>query len=139
MTQDDLIRAAATAAIGALTKSAAEPLLATGQKVWTWLKGKLTGTDASLAEAVEAEPAKPSTPERITALLKDLLYDNPTGIEELKKLLGGDAQVQAINQTATVTGNKNQVFQVAGDGNMITHAGVSVGQAPSRPWPKVGR
>lgn len=89
MDTDKLIAAAAAAAVGAFAKSAAEGVGATGRAVWGWIKGKVSGTDAATVEAVEAAPERPSTPDRIVGLLKDLLHENPAAAKELLALLGG--------------------------------------------------
>jgi hypothetical protein len=57
---EKLIQASAAAAVGALTKAAAEPALSAGRAVWDWLKGKLGGTDAAVA--AEVEPRRPGPP-----------------------------------------------------------------------------
>jgi len=123
MDTDKLIQAAAGAAIGALTKAAAEPALAAGRKVWDWLKGRLTGAGAATAAAVEADPAKPSAPDKVTALLKDALHGNATAAEELRRLLDAHGGVQAITQTANFQGNQNVVAQIAGSGNTVNAGG----------------
>jgi hypothetical protein len=118
MDTEKLIAAAAAAAVGAFAKNAAEGVAAAGSKVWAWIKGKASGTDAATVAAIEAAPEKPSTPDKIVGLLKDLLHDNPAATKELLALLGGEAGVHAI-QTATVTGNNNAVNQIVGSGNTI--------------------
>ena len=114
---DKLVEAAAGAAIGALTKAAAEPALSAGRKVWDWLKGKLSGDDERIAALVEAEPSRPSAPTKVTALLQDLLHGDAAAVEELRRLLGEQGGVQAITQTANFKGSGNKVAQTAGDNN----------------------
>lgn len=116
---EKLVAAAVAAVVGALTKAAAEPLVAAGGKAWTWLKGKVPGAEAATIAAIEADPAKPSARNRIAALLQDVLHENPAAAKELAELLGGEAGVQIINQTATVTGDGNITSQIAGSGNAI--------------------
>jgi hypothetical protein len=118
MDNDKLIAAAATAAVGAFAKSAAEGVMATGRKVWDWIKAKVSGPDAATVAAVEAAPEKPSTPDKIVGLLKDLLHENPAAAKELRELLGGEAGVQTIMQTATASGS-SVVNQIVGSGNRI--------------------
>lgn len=122
MDTEKLIAAAATAAVGAFAKSAAEGVGATGRKVWGWIKGRVSGADAATVAAVEAAPEKPSTPDKIIGLLKDLLHENPAAAKDLLALLGGEAGIHAITQHATTSGG-SVVSQVAGSGNevKITH------------------
>lgn len=121
MDTDKLIQAAVAAIVGALTKAAAEPALAAGGKAWAWLKGRLAGADAATAASVEAAPDKPSAPDKVTALLKDVLHGDPAAVEELRRLLDASGGLPAITQTANFTGNRNIVNQVAGSGNIITN------------------
>ncbi len=119
---DELVKVAAGAAIGALTKAAAEPALTAGHKVWDWLKGKLSGDDQKTAATIEAEPTKPSASPKVTALLQDLLHGNAAAVDELRQLLDAHGGVQAITQTANSMGDRNKVAQVAGNHNK-THIG----------------
>ncbi|MBK1657779.1 hypothetical protein [Paracraurococcus ruber] len=119
MDTDKLIQAAVGAAIGTLTKAAADPILTKGREVWDWIKRRATGADAEMAKAVEAEPGKPSAPVKVTALLQDLLHDNPAAIAELRQLLGAAEKSGAVTQTANFQGDRNEVNQVAGSGNII--------------------
>jgi hypothetical protein len=115
-----LIDTAATAAVGALTKAAAEPALAAGRAVWTWITGKATGEDAATVAAIEAAPAKPSARTKVTALLQDALHDNPQAAADLQGLLDKAGGVQAITQTANVTGDGNKLANIAGAVNTVT-------------------
>ena len=124
MDTEKLVAAAVAAVVGTLTKQTTESVVAAGGKVWAWIKGKVDGTeDASTVTAVEADPQKASARAKITALLQDLLHDNPAAAKELADLLGGEAGVQAITQSASVSGNENTTNQIAGTGNTvnITH------------------
>ena len=116
---DTLVEAAASAAIGALTKAAAEPALTAGRKVWGWLKGKLTGNAVATAADVDAVPSKASARSKVTGLLQDVLEGNPDAAAELRELLDESGGVQAITQTANVTGDNNTFAQVAGDRNKV--------------------
>jgi hypothetical protein len=120
MDTEKLVAAAVAAVVGTLTKAAAEPLVAAGGKVWAWIKGKVSGRDAETVAAVEAEPQKPSAKTKVTALLQDLLHDNPAAAKELADLLGGEASIQAITQIANVTGHGNVTTQIGGTGNTTT-------------------
>ncbi len=65
-------------------------------------------------------PEEPSTPNKVVALLKDLLHDNPAAAKELRDLLGGEAGVQAITQTMNLSGRNNVGAQVVGSGNTVS-------------------
>src|SRR5688500_16042912 len=86
MIPEALVAEAVKAAVGALTKEAVGPALAAGGRVWTWLKGKLTGAEAQAAvAAVEAEPAKGSARLRLSAALTELLETKPELAAELDR------------------------------------------------------
>jgi hypothetical protein len=116
---DELVKAATSAAVGALTKAAIEPALSGGRQVWDWIKTKISGDEARTASAIEATPDKPSTASKVAALLQDLLHENPTAAEELKALLNKHGGVQAITQTANVSGKNAKVTQIAGNNNTV--------------------
>ena len=116
---DQLVQAAAAAAVGALTKAAAEPALSAGRAVWDWLKAKLGGTAAAVAAEVEAGPARPSAAPKVTGLLQDLLHDRPDLAEELRRLLDACGGSRSVKQTANVSGSNSAVGQVAGSGNTV--------------------
>lgn len=115
---DDLIKAATGAAIGALTKAAAEPALGAGRRVWDWIKEKLGGKDAAMVAEVEADPSKRSAPTKVTAMLQDLLNTDRALAGELLRILE-ESGVQAIAQTANVHGDNNTTAQTAGSGNAV--------------------
>ncbi len=119
MSTDELIKAAVGAAIGALTKVAAEPALAAGRRVWDWLKRKRSGEDAATVAEVEADPSKRSAPTKVTAMLQDLLEADPALAGELRRILDEGGGVQAITRTANVQGNSNTTVQTAGSGNAV--------------------
>ncbi len=120
MDTDELTKAAAAAAIGALTKVAAEPALGAGRRVWDWLKLKLGGKGAPAVAEVEADPSKRSAPAKVTALLQDLLDADPIFAGELRRILEEGGGVQAITQSANVQGDNNTTAQTAGSGNTVT-------------------
>jgi hypothetical protein len=111
---DEVVKAAVDAAIGALTKSAVEPALTAGFKVWGWLKHKLNGDNAKTAEIIEADPSKASARTKATALLQDVLEGNAESAEELKQLLKAEGGVEAITQSANVHGDFNKLVQATG-------------------------
>ena len=120
MDTDELIKAAAGAAIGALTKAAAEPALAAGRRVWDWLKQNLGSKDQATVAEVEADLSKRSAPAKVTALLQDLLDADPALASELRRIFEEGGGVQAITQAADVQGNNNTTVQTAGSGNTVT-------------------
>lgn len=116
---DKLIETAVSAMVGALAKSAAEPVVAAGKSAWHWLRGKLSPAEAHTAQAIEAAPEKASARSKLTGLLQDTLENDVKAEAELRALLGGDAGLHAINQSLVVTGNNNKTAQLAGDQNKL--------------------
>ena len=116
---DELIKVATEAAIGALTKAAAEPALAAGHNVWAWIKGIVSGEDARVLAAVEKDPAKLSATTKVTAILQDALNENPQAVKHLQELLNASGGMEAVTQTANVSGQSNKVGQVSGSGNTV--------------------
>ena len=117
MGTDELIKAAAGAAVGALTKAAAEPALTAGRRVWDWLKQRLASKDAAAITRVEANPTRRSAETQVIVMLQDLLEADPALAGELRRMLDEGGGVQAINQTANVPGDGNTTVQVAGRDN----------------------
>ncbi len=135
MDSSRLVEVAAGAAVGALTKAAAEPALSAGRKVWDWAKARVAGTQATIATALEQTPEDPGTPDQIAGLLKSILARDPAAAAELQALLGGGGGAFAVAQTANVRGTGHSVAQVSGSGNIIV-GGRPIGVAPDRPWPR---
>lgn len=118
METEKLVAEFALAAVKELGKSAAVGGLAAGGKLWAWIKGKAPGADTTAIAAVEAAPDKSSAPDRVSAMLKDLLADQPQLASEMARLLrehGGGV----TTQTATAAGPGNVTAQIAGSGNTI--------------------
>jgi hypothetical protein len=113
----ELVKAAATAIVGALTKAAVDPALAAGRQAWDWLKGKLAPHDAQTAVAVEADPAKPWVGGDVTGLLQRALHADPAAEAELRKLLQAHGGLTAVTQTANPQGDQNKIIQQSGPGN----------------------
>lgn len=89
-------------------------------KFWGWLKSKATAKlpDAPpTVAAIEAAPEKPSTPDKVRGLLKDLLQDDPALQAELAALLKEAGLGTSVQQTAI--GNHGPVNQIVGSGNQI--------------------
>lgn len=108
---DKLATAAATATIKEIVSGG----ISAGQGIWAWIKGK-----ASVDEIKEIEtgPDKPSAPDKVKALLKDMLHENPELQRELAELLqenGGPS----VQQLANVSGEGNIAGQQSGDHNTI--------------------
>ena len=112
---DKLATAAATTAVKELIGGT----VTAGKSIWAWIKSKAGDGDAEDVTKIEAAPEKPSTPDKLKALLKDILHGTPDLQEELARLLkeSGNTEVQQI---ADVKGDKNIVGQQAGHGNAIT-------------------
>ncbi len=120
MIPEALVAEAVKAAIGALTKEAVGPALAAGGRVWAWVKGKLTGTEAQASvTAVEADPTKASARHKLFGALLELLEVHPGLANELDQALRESGYREAVAQTATVTGNQNTTAQMAGQGNTL--------------------
>ena len=118
MDTEKLVAEFTLAAVKELGKSAMAGGLDAGGKLWGWIKGKASGPDAAAIAAVEAAPQKPSSPDRVSAVLKDLLVDQPQLAQEMVRLLQ-DQGVVLSSQTATTTGSGNATAQVAGSGNTV--------------------
>jgi hypothetical protein len=120
MVVEALVAEAVKAAIGALTKEAVGPALAAGGRVWSWLKTKLTGTEAAATvAAVEAEPARASVQHKLSGAILELLETQPTLAAGLEQELRESGYREAVTQTANVAGNQNTTAQTAGQGNTV--------------------
>lgn len=119
MDPQTLAAVAVAAIVSSLTRAATESAVAAGGKVWAWLKGKLTGSEAETAAAIEAAPGKASAKPKIEALLQDTLEGRPDLLKELEALLRDSGVSSAVTQTAI--GNTGTTTQIAGDGNKITY------------------
>jgi hypothetical protein len=120
MESSDLIKAAATTVIGALTKAALEPAVGAGAQLWAWLKARLAGPQAAVAAAVEAAPDDPGAADTVSGLLKSVLHRDPAAMEELRALLGA-AGISGTVQVAHASGAGIQVTQIAGSGNAVSY------------------
>ena len=109
---DKLTTAAATVVVKELISGG----MSAGKSVWGWIKGKASDSEESEIAKIEANPEKPSAPDKLKALLKDLLHEQPEMQEELARLIeekGGPS----VQQFSNVTGDGNIVGQIAGSGN----------------------
>lgn len=114
----DLIALATDAALKEATKFAVQGAVAGGKTVFGWIKSKLSGPNAALADDVAAAPEKASAPAKLQAVLTDLLEEQPHLKEELAALLK-ELGIGGPSQTAKVKGNNNQVVQIVGTSNSI--------------------
>jgi hypothetical protein len=114
----DLITLAVAAALKEAATLAVKGAVAGGKPIFGWIKSKLSGTNAALADEVAAAPEKASAPAKLQAVLTDLLEEQPGLKEELAALLKG-LGVEGPSQTATIKGDNNQTVQIVGSGNSI--------------------
>jgi hypothetical protein len=73
-----------------------EDALTAGQ-LWAWIRGKAPADEAAVIAEVEAQPTKPSAPDKVTAVLKYLLDGRPEPQAELEALLDQVAPTQAVS------------------------------------------
>ena len=125
------IAALATSAVAALTPLLSQALeqgaAAAGESavnhVLDWFKTRVLPSGAEQAlEDLRAAPQDEDNQADLRKQLKKALADHPALVSELADWLKQAQQVQAqwgATQHATVTGNGNQVFQIAGSGISI--------------------
>ena len=125
------IAALATSAVAALTPLLSQALeqgaAAAGESavnhVLDWFKTRVLPSGAEQAlEDLRAAPQDEDNQADLRKQLKKALADHPALVSELADWLKQAQQVQAqlgVTQHATVTGNGNQVFQIAGSGITI--------------------
>lgn len=125
------IAALATSAVAALTPLLSQALeqgaAAAGDSAVTrlvdWFKTRVLPSGAEQAlEDLRAAPQDEDNQADLRKQLKKALADHPALVSELADWLKQAQQVQAqlgATQHATVTGNGNQVFQIAGSGITI--------------------
>lgn len=125
------IAALATSAVAALTPLLGQALeqgaAAAGESavnhLLDWFKTRVLPSGAEQAlEDLRAAPQDEDNQADLRKQLKKALVDHPALVSELADWLKQAQQVQAqlgATQHATVTGNGNQVFQIAGSGITI--------------------
>lgn len=125
------IAALATSAVAALTPLLSQALeqgaAAAGESavnhVLDWFKTRVLPSGAEqVLEDLRAAPQDEDNQADLRKQLKKALADNPALVSELADWLKQAQQVQAqwgVTQHATVTGDGNNVFQIAGSGNSI--------------------
>lgn len=125
------IAALATSAVAALTPLLSQALeqgaAAAGESavnhLLDWFKTRVLPSGAEQAlEDLRAAPQDEDIQAAVRYQLKKALADHPALVSELADWLKQAQQVQAqlgVTQHATVTGNGNQVFQIAGSGITI--------------------
>lgn len=125
------IAALATSAVAALTPLLSQALeqgaAAAGESavnhLLDWFKTRVLPSGAEQAlEDLRAAPQDEDNQADLRKQLKKALADHPALVSELADWLKQAQQVQAqlgVTQHATVTGNGNQVFQIAGSGITI--------------------
>lgn len=119
MDMEKLAAEAAVAAAKELTTTAIKAGAAGAGQLWAWIRGQASAEDAATIDAIEAQPAKASTEDKVRGVLKDILEGRPELQAELAVLLAQSPARQSTTQTATATGG-GKVAQVAGDKNTTT-------------------
>ena len=118
MEMEKLAAEAAVAAVKELAVSGVKGGLAVGGRLWAWIKGRAPEAENATLEAVETNPQKPSAEDKVRAVLKDLLHDDPALQEELTAIVkeAGDA---GTTQTTTAVGDNNIQTPIAGNENTV--------------------
>jgi hypothetical protein len=119
MDMEKLAAVAAVAVAKELTTAAVKAGAAGAGQLWSWIRGKAPAADAATIAAIEAQPEKASTEDKVRGVLKDILDGRPDLQAELEALLAQSPARQSNTQAATATGG-SKVAQVAGNKNKTT-------------------
>ncbi len=108
--------------LGDVAKTVAnETSMAMGNKIAVWLKSKLKSPfEIGALEKLEQSPQSEGNKRTVEGVLLSHLENNPSLIEELRKLVGKTGSTNiSITQTITKTGNGNSSVQIVGKGNIV--------------------
>lgn len=119
MDMEKLAAEAAVAAAKELTTTAIKAGAAGAGQLWSWIRGKAPAAEAPTIAAIEAQPAKASTEDKLRGVLKDILDGRPDLQAELEALLAQSPDGPSIRQDANASGG-SKVAQVAGSNNKTT-------------------
>ena len=94
---------------------------AMGNKIVAWLKSKFKSPfEIGALEKLEQSPQSEGNKRTVEGVLLSHLENNPSLIEELRKLVGETgATNNSITQTNIQTGDGNSSTQIIGDGNIV--------------------
>ncbi len=92
-----------------------------GKKIVAWLKSKFKSPfEIGALEKLEQSPQSEGNKKTVEGVLLSHLENNPSLIEELRKLVGETgATDNSITQTSNQTGPGNSNVQIVGDGNIV--------------------
>ncbi len=95
--------------------------MAMGKKIAAWLKSKFKSPfETGALEKLEQSPQSEGNKKTVEGVLLSHLEDNPSLVEELRKLVGETgATNNSITQTNIQTGDGNSSTQIIGDGNIV--------------------
>ena len=95
--------------------------MAMGKKIAAWLKSKFKSPfETGALEKLEQSPQSEGNKRTVEGVLLSYLEDNPSLVEELRKLVGEMGSTDnSITQTSTQTGPGNSSTQIIGDGNIV--------------------
>ena len=108
--------------LGDVAKTVADKTsTAMGKKIAAWLKSKFKSPfETGALEKLEQSPQSEGNKRTMEGVLLSHLENNPSLIEELRKLVGETgATDNSITQTSTLTGHGNSSTQIVGDGNTV--------------------
>ena len=92
-----------------------------GKKIVAWLKSKFKSPfEIGALEKLEQSPQSEGNKKTVEGVLLSHLENNPSLIEELRKLVGETGSTNiSITQTSTQTGDGNSSVQIVGKGNIV--------------------
>ncbi len=94
---------------------------AMGKEIAAWLKSKFKSPfEIGALEKLEQSPQSEGNKKTVEGVLLSYLEDNPSLVEELRKLVGETGSTDnSITQTSNQTGPGNSNVQIVGDGNIV--------------------
>ncbi len=92
-----------------------------GKKIAAWLKSKFKSPfEIGALEKLEQSPQSEGNKKTVEGVLLSHLENNPSLIEELRKLVGETGSTDnSVTQTITKTGDGNSNVQIVGKGNIV--------------------
>ena len=94
---------------------------AMGKEIAAWLKSKFKSPfEIGALEKLEQSPQSEGNKRTVAGVLLSHLEDNPSLVEELRKLVGETGSTDnSITQTSNQTGPGNSNVQIVGEGNIV--------------------